>query len=198
MRNSLLFVVILSLFAFTALGASFWASYALAGESYSLFDGETLDGWQVLTCEAEVVDGCIFIKEGNGVLATEKQYGDFELELEWKALAEDNWDSGVYLRCPLPAEGRPWPEKYQVNIKKGEDGALPGVPSTITSGLCKDREWNHFKITAKGNVLSLEINGEHAWTYEQIEVPEGYICLQAEVPSGGQFLYKNIFIQVLE
>ena len=197
MRHSILFIAIVSAFAFAAVGVSFWASFAQAGESRSLFDGETLAGWQVLTCEAEVVDGCIFIKSGNGVLASERQYGDYELELEWKALAEDKWDSGVYIRCPLPANGRPWPEKYQVNLLKGQEGALPGVPSTITN-LCKDGEWNHFKIIAKGNVVTLEINGEHAWTYEQIEEPEGYICLQAEVPAGGQFLFKNIFIRVLE
>ncbi len=198
MKYSIFFIVCVALFVVAGLSVSLWVDYVHAEEAAKdIFDGKTLDGWQVLKCEAEVVDGCMLMKAGNGVVATEKQYADYVLELEWKALADDNWDSGIYIRCPLPAEDRPWPERYQVNLRKGEEGALPGVASTITD-LCKAGEWNHFKLTVKGSTASLVINGENAWTYDQIQQPEGYICLQAEVPMGGQFLFRNIRLQELE
>lgn len=198
MKYSVFFLVCVALFVVAGLGVSFWVNVVHADETpEKLFDGKTLDGWQVLKCEAEVVDGCILIKSGDGVLATERQYADYVLEYEWKALAEDKWDSGVYVRCELPAEGRPWPERYQLNLDKGQEGALPGVASTVTN-LCKDREWNHFKFTVKGNVGRLEINGQPAWTYDKFQQPEGYICLQAEVKKGGQFLFRNITIREIE
>ena len=61
----------------------------------ALFDGKTLDGWTVITCEATIDNGELLITAGNGLIQTEKKYGDFVLEYEWKALKEDNWDSGA-------------------------------------------------------------------------------------------------------
>ena len=42
----------------------------------TLFDGKSLSGWKVIGCEAEVADGEILLKAGNGVVRTEKKYGD--------------------------------------------------------------------------------------------------------------------------
>lgn len=168
-----------------------------AGEAVSLFDGKTLKGWSVLKCEAEVADGAIFIKGGNGVVATEKQYGDFVLECDWKQLHTNMWDSGIYFRCDLPGEKAPWPKQHQVNLRKGQEGVISGVDKTKAVSLFKRDQWNHFKLTVKGKTAELEFNGEKAWTREGIEPAKGYICLQAEVPQGGQFLFKNITIQEL-
>jgi hypothetical protein len=49
----------------------------------ALFDGKTLNGWTVLKCEATVDNGDILIVAGNGLVQTEKKYGDFVLEFEW-------------------------------------------------------------------------------------------------------------------
>ena len=43
----------------------------------SLFNGKNLDGWTVLKCEAEVVDGNLFIKSGNGLVQSVKKYQNF-------------------------------------------------------------------------------------------------------------------------
>lgn len=163
----------------------------------SLFDGKTLDRWEVLTSEIEVRDECIFIKEGNGILLADKEYGDFTLECDWKALNPEMWDSGIYFRCDMPPEGRPWPTKYQVNMRKELEGSMGGVPHTVTE-LYKPGEWNHFKLTVVGSVASLEFNGEKAWEYDGIETARGHLCLQAEVPGGGQFLFKNVTIVDLD
>ncbi len=95
-----------------------------ADEPVSLFDGKTLKGWDVLTCEVEVQDGAILLKGGNGLVQTKKQYADFVFTCEWKALKPDAWDSGIYFRYTEVPEGRPWPQKYQVNMRKGMEGDL--------------------------------------------------------------------------
>jgi hypothetical protein len=168
-----------------------------AQEPVSLFDGKTLNGWKVVTCEAEVVDGAILLKSGNGFLLADKQYADFVLECEWKALNTEMWDSGIYIRSaelPAPGANFPWPKEHQLNLRKGEEGALPGVDKAKCSALFKKGEWNHFKITVKGDTVELIFNGEKAYTKSGITPAKGYLCLQAEVPQGGQFLFKNITI----
>jgi len=164
----------------------------------SLFDGKTLDGWKVLTCDIEVQDGAIFIKGGNGILLADKEYGDFILECDWKALDPEMWDSGIYFRCGLPPQGRPWPTRYQVNMRKGLEGSMGGAKHTITKDIYKPGEWNHFKLTVRGNTAELEFNGQKAWTNDGIDTPRGHLCLQAEVPGGGQFLFKNVTIVDLD
>ena len=164
----------------------------------SLFNGKNLEGWTVLTCEAEVADGNLLIKSGNGLVQSEKKYLDFVLEYEWKALGADNWDSGVYFRYTSVPEKRPWPKRYQANLLKGKEGNV-GIKGATSKGLIKEREWNKFQLTVKGSNIALMINGKKAWEADGLEDLEaGFIALQAEVPGGGQHLFRNIFITELK
>ena len=174
-------------------------SCSAQGKRVPLFNGKNLDGWTVLKCEAEVKDGNMFIKSGNGLVQSEKKYKNFVLEYEWKALGEDKWDSGVYFRYNEVPKGRPWPKRYQANLLKGKEGDVGGIKGASSKGLLKDREWNKFKLTIKGTKISLMINEKEAWKGEGLEDLEaGFIAVQAEVPGGGQHLFRNIFITELE
>lgn len=174
-------------------------SCSAQGKRVSLFNGKNLDGWTVLKCEAEVKDGNMFIKSGNGLVQSEKKYQNFILEYEWKALGEDKWDSGVYFRYNEVPKGRPWPKRYQANLLKGKEGDVGGIKGASSKGLLKDREWNKFKLTVKGTKISLMINEKEAWRGKGLEDLEaGFIAVQAEVPGGGQHLFRNIFITELE
>ena len=84
-----------------------------------LFNGKDLTGWDVLTCEVDVQDGALLLAGGNGLVQTKEQYTNFILDLEWKALKPDNWDSGIYFRYTKVPPKRPWPARYQANIRKG-------------------------------------------------------------------------------
>ena len=164
----------------------------------SLFNGKDLKGWSILKCEAEVKDGNMFIKSGNGLVQTAKKYQNFVLEYEWKALGEDKWDSGVYFRYTSVPKGRPWPKRYQANLLKGKEGDVGGIEGASSKGLLKDREWNKFKLTVNGSKISLQINGKDAWEGDGLEDLEaGFIAVQAEVPGGGQHYFRNIFITEL-
>jgi hypothetical protein len=169
---------------------------AAAGDDavIELFNGKDLAGWDVTNCVTHIENGTLVLKDGNGFLRTNLKYGDFVLELDWRALKPGAYDSGIYVRSEFPSSrrGRVWPDRYQINLKKGEDGDLVGVASATSRGLVKQGDWNHFKITAVGPKISLEINGKPAWSYDGLKEKTGYIGLQSEVPAGGQFEFKNV------
>lgn len=167
------------------------------GAWVSLFDGKTLNGWQVTGCETVVQDGAILLKSGNGLVRTQKAYRDFVLEIEWKALKPDNWDSGVFFRCDDPPAGKPWPKIYQANLRKGMEGNVNELKGARSEGLTRPGDWNRFKLTVVGATAALEINGKPAWNANGVKNPSGYIALQAEIPGGGQFLFRNIRIREL-
>ncbi len=175
------------------------AEVSAAGKRVSLFNGKNLDGWTVLKCEATVDNGEILLQSGNGLVQTKKKYADFVLDFDWKALADDKWDSGVYFRYNEVPEKRPWPARYQVNLRMGQEGNVGGIEGAINKEKIKVGEWNKLKLTVKGSKLELRINGKQAWKAEGLAEPKsGYIALQAEVPKGGQHRFRNIYITELK
>lgn len=174
-------------------------STAPKAERVALFDGKTLNGWTVLKCEATVDDGDILLVAGNGLVQTQDKYGDFVLEFEWKALRQDRWDSGVYFRYDSVPEGQPWPERHQVNLLRGQEGNVTSLEGARSEGLTKAGQWNAFKLTVRGTKASLFINGVPAWQADGLTGPAtGYIALQAEVPGGGQYRFRNIYLTRLD
>ncbi len=186
------------LFVLAALVPLLTVAASAESKRVSLFNGENLDGWTVLKCEAAVDKGDILIQSGNGLVQTEKKYADFVLEFDWKALADDMWDSGVYFRYARPPRKGPWPPRYQVNLRKGLEGNVDGPKGAKSEGLIKAHAWNTFKLTVQGDKLDLQINGKQAWKAEGLGGPsKGFISLQAEVPQGGQHRFRNIYITEL-
>lgn len=178
-----------------AIAAAIFAPLASAADyAAPLFNGKDTSGWQITTCTVEVQDGNLLLKEGNGFVRTDLQYGDFILELDYKALNTEFYDSGIYIRAPFPGKSaqRAWPDKYQINLKKGDEANLLGLKGGTSTGLIKPNEWNHLKITVQGDTVAMEINGKPAWKASGLDVDRGYIGLQSEVAGGGQFLFKDI------
>lgn len=173
-----------------------WAEEG-AGATVSLFDGQSLQGWHVTGCRAGVEEGALVIQEGNGLVRTDHRYRDFVLELSWKARQAEKYDAGIYIRAPLPAEGKTWPDKHQVNLRQGDEGNLLGFNDARSKGLIKPGAWNHFKLTVVGQTAALEINGQSAWKTSGITEPEGHIGIQVEVPQGGQFEFKDLRVTEL-
>ncbi len=188
-----------NLIVLAVLGASLvMTGLATAGDPVVLFDGKTLDGWDVIKCEAVVQDGAILLKSGNGLVQAKKRYGDFVLEYEWKALDPTMWDSGVYFRYDSVPPGRPWPNRFQVNLRKGMEGDIGGFADGKNTVATKPGEWNQFELTVKGSTASLKVNGKASWKVDGITPAEGLLAIQAEVPGGGQFLFRNIRITELD
>src|SRR5262249_18524824 len=142
----------------------------------------------------EFADGELLLKAGDGFVRTCHPYKDFVLELEYLPVNEDDWDSGIYIRADLPPEGKPWPDRTQINLKRGHEGNLLGFPKAVSTGLTKPKQWNALKITCKGSNVSAELNGQPAWSIDNFEERAGYIGFQSEVAGGGQFRFRNVKI----
>ena len=162
-----------------------------------LFNGKDLTGWQVTGCKAAVEDGMLVILEGDGFVRTDHRFADFILEWSCRPRKADSWDSGVYFRSELPTDGKPWPKRYQINLKQGAEGNAIGLPEAKSTGLVEPGQWNRFKLTVIGDRAALEINGKPAWDVKGVEGTSGYIGIQVEVPIGGQFEFRDLAITEL-
>lgn len=162
-----------------------------------LFDGQTLRGWQVTGCEAVVEEGVLLTKAGDGFIRADHRYRDFILELSYKPRQAEKYDAGIYIRSELPSEGRPYPSKHQINLLQGDEGNLLGFKDARSKGLVKAGEWNSLKLTVIGDQAELQINGSPAWKTNGLAEQEGYVGIQVEVPGGGQFEFKDIYITEL-
>ena len=90
-----------------------------------LFDGTSLDGWQMAGpgSFALLDDGSILSQGGMGLLQYAGQsFRDFVLELEWKA-ERPNANSGIFVRFPQITND-PWyavSNGYEIQIEDGRD-----------------------------------------------------------------------------
>jgi hypothetical protein len=136
----------------------------------SLFNGNDLTGWKS-TGNMKVWGadkGVIFCEGGGGGwLMTEKQFGDYELRLEYKMPKGGN--SGVGLRSPLTGD----PAYQGMEIQLIDDEGWPGglqkwqntgaIYNVVPPKTIKNKpigEWNSMKIVAKGRQITVVNNGE--------------------------------------
>ncbi|HOW67216.1 MAG TPA: DUF1080 domain-containing protein [Candidatus Paceibacterota bacterium] len=185
------------LFMFLSCGQSTCAAEPTPEKGDSLFNGKDLTGWTgVHDVSFEVQEGNLRLIKGMGWLRSDKQYQDFILELECRAL-EPKYDSGIFLRAGL--DGQPWPKDgWQVNLRYDALGGLvkgykPVVPAE--SDEVPVNQWFKLKIEVKSKTVVLHVDGVKAWEYKNIDAERGYIGIQAENKS---FDFRNIRLQELK
>ncbi len=148
----------------------------------ALFNGKDLTGWAAVNdVDFVATNGNLRLVKGMGWLRTEKQYTDFILEVEWRALVPE-YDSGFFIRAGL--EGKPWPnEGWQINLQRGGLGALVKGYKTVVPAETPPmplNQWVKFRIEVRGRKVTLDVDGERTWEYNELEVRPGYIGIQAE------------------
>ena len=184
-----------------------------------LFDGESLDGWRVVngTATFEARDGRIIGTSvrgsPNSFLATDREFSDFVLELEF--LVDPNMNSGVQIRShSLPDYRNGRVHGYQVEIdpsdrrwtgglydeaRRGWLFPLDGHPSAQAA--FRPDEWNHFRIEAVGEHIRTWVNGVLAADVTDPLTPRGFIALQVHsVPDeniGARVQWRGIRIKEL-
>ncbi len=126
------------------------------------------DGWKV-------VDGALTRVAGSGdiVYGTE-EFGDFELELEWKIAEGGN--SGIFFRAGETAERmyHSAPEMQVLDNVKGADnateltlaGANYGLHPSPRDAAKPAGEWNQVRLVAKGSHIEHWLNGRKVVEYE--------------------------------
>jgi hypothetical protein len=150
------------------------------------------------------------VNDGHGKYATtEKDYGDFELFVEYRTVPKA--DSGIYLRgCP---QVQIWDytekEKFNLGADKGSGGLWnnsPGAPGKDPLVLADKPfgEWNKFRILMVGARVSVWLNDklvvDHALleNYYDRKKPlpaRGPIELQTH---GNEIRWRNVFLREID
>lgn len=191
----------------------------------ALFNGKDLTGWKGLVADppkrarmtpeelaeaqqaadaqmAEhwtVKDGVLYYDGQGNSLCTVKDYGDFELLLDWKL--EPKGDSGIYLR------GSPQVQMWDPALRSiGSGGLFNNEKHPNGPLLTADKpigEWNTFHIRMAGEKVTVHLNGqlvvdnvtmENYWERDKPIYPTGQIELQHH---GDPLQFKNIYIKEL-
>jgi hypothetical protein len=184
----------------------------------ALFNGKDLTGWKVLPGGKMEVwgakDGLLFVDgRGGAWLMTEKEYGDFEIRLEFKMPKMGN--SGVALRAPLMGD----PAYQGMEIQLLDDANYKNLRPTQYTGSIYDvvapskqvtkaaGEWQSIQITAKGRQVTVVLNGtkivdanlddyvkEHGKKHPGLSREKGHLGLQSH---DGRVEFKNIYVKAL-
>jgi hypothetical protein len=194
------------------------SAFSAQAQWTSLFNGKDLKGWKQLNGKAkyEVVNGIIVgtavPKEPNSFLATEKDYEDFILELEFQADSTMNF--GIQFRSESRADykdGRV--HGYQMEIDpsdrrwsggiydEGRRLWLYSLEYNPAAGFAYRRAgWNHYRIEAIGKEVRTFVNGVPAAHLVDTMMTRGFIALQVHQvyrpeDVGKQIKWRNIRIQ---
>lgn len=186
-----------------------FVSLSATAQNKSLFNGKDLTGWKIYGTEKWYVDKGELVCESGpdkqyGYFATEKEYKDFELTLEFKQ--ESNGNSGVFFHSQIEgttvsgwqAEVAPL-NNHSGGIYESYGRGWLIQPTTEKEKALKEGEWNKMKIVVKGNVVTTWLNDEEmiSLTDEKIGSRTGKIALQIHDGGGVKVRWKNIFITEL-
>jgi hypothetical protein len=185
----------------------------------NLFDGKTLNGWKQLAGKADykaengTIVGTTVMNSGNSFLVTEKEYGDFVLELDAK-IESTLSNSGIQTRSHFNTNGHTG-KVYgrQLEIDPSERAWSGGIydearrdwlypldlnPKAKTA--FKVGEYNHIKIECIGREMKTWINNiPVAYVIDTVD-KTGFIGLQVHAVTtkeqeGKKVYFKNIKIQ---
>ena len=126
----------------------------------------------------------------NSFLCTEKEYGDFELRLEF--MIDDEANSGVQIRSqsvPTYQDGRV--HGYQIEIDPSDRAWTGGLYDEARRGWLNSLEndaearaafkhgaWNEFRIVCQGDHIRSWLNGVAAADHHDAMTARGFIALQ--------------------
>lgn len=148
------------------------------------------------------------VNDGEGAyLATDKEYGDIELRIDYKTVPKA--DSGIYLRATPQVQIWDYTKeggKWEIGADKGSGGLWnnsPGAPGKDPLVLADKPigEWNSFRIIQVGARTTVYLNDklvvdnatmENFWDRAQPLFRKGVIQLQTH---GGEIRWKNVFVR---
>jgi hypothetical protein len=147
-------------------------------------------------------DGVLVFDGKGDNLCTVKDYGDFELWVDWKI--EPKGDSGIYLRGTPQVQI--WDPGLSVGNAVGSGGLYnnqknPSKPSKVADKPVG--EWNTFHIVMVGEKVTVRLNGElvvdnvileNYWERDKPIYATGAIELQNH---GNTLYFKNIYVKDL-
>ncbi|HSC39321.1 MAG TPA: DUF1080 domain-containing protein [Chitinophagaceae bacterium] len=193
-------------------------AFAQQPQWQNLFNGKDLTGWHQLNGQAKYevkngeIVGTTVPNTPNSFLATDKDYGDFILEIEFKV--DSPMNSGIQFRSestPDYMNGRV--HGYQLEIdpspRKWSGGIYDEARRLWLYSLeynpaakpaFKNGQWNKYRLECIGTSMRTWVNGVPAAHLEDGMTPKGFIALQVHAVSkpgdvGEQIRWRHIRIQ---
>ena len=209
MKYNILFLVLFIAVSASAQNNAKWQS---------LFNGKDLRGWKQLNGKAKyevkngVIVGTTVFGEPNSFLATEKDYGDFVLEVDFKV--DSTMNSGIQFRSlsvPTYRDGRVHGYQFEIDpSKRGWSGGIydearrdwiyTGDLNPSAKHAFKQGMWNRARVECIGNSIRTWLNGVPVAHVIDDVTAKGFIALQVhsinnKKDEGRQISWKNIRIQ---
>ncbi len=162
-------------------------------------DGVMRGGWSV-------EDGAMVFNGVGRSICTAKDYGDFEMYVDWKLTPHG--DSGIYLRgSPQVQIWDPYTKPTEHGSEVGSGGLYnnknnPSKPSTVADKPIG--QWNTFYMKMVGDKVTVKLNGrlvvdnvtlENYWERDKPIYRRGPIELQNH---GNKLYFKNIYIRAID
>ncbi|HEY2958981.1 MAG TPA: family 16 glycoside hydrolase [Actinomycetota bacterium] len=190
----------------------------------SLFDGQSLDGWETAGQGGFVVSGGVLQAAPGGDLgllwSTTPTPADFVLRCDWR-LAQANDNSGVFVRFPNP-NSKGYGNTAYVAVHFGfevqidETGAPDGADQHRTGAVYGEPnqafnlraalpvgQWNAFEVGVQGQTYTVRLNGVQVTRFDNPHAGRGlpggpnaasFVGLQAHT---GAVAFRNILLEAL-
>ncbi len=180
-------------------------SKAQAQDGQALFNGKTLAGWHIIPGgKWEVKDKTIVGKNTkadnrHGLLVSDKQYGDFTVSLQYKAV---KGNSGFYFRVQetgdevgvkgFQAEIDPDRDAGGLYETSGRAWVVQPKPENVKTWY-KPNAWNTMTIKAVGGNITVAVNGKtSAQLTNDTGLRKGHFALQLHGGQDVEVMFRNI------
>jgi hypothetical protein len=187
-----------------------------AGDAIAIFDGKTLHGWEGDTNNWRVEDGSIVAgwierkQPHNEFLATTREFGNFELRLQYKLEGTNGFVNGG-----VQFWSRRVPDNFEVSGYQADLGAetdgnlydesrrnrnLVAAKKETREKALRSGDWNDYRIRAEGAYIQLWLNGVKTVDYTESDktIPQrGIIALQIHGGAYTKVQYRNLVITEL-
>ncbi|HEV2392255.1 MAG TPA: DUF4838 domain-containing protein [Verrucomicrobiae bacterium] len=187
-----------------------------AAEAVPIFDGKSLNGWEGNITNWRVERGAIVGGEldrkqpHNEFLATTKEFGDFELRLQYKIEGSNGFVNGGVQFWSQRVPNNFEVSGYQADLGAATDGNLYDesrrnknlveVPRDILEKALKPGAWNDYRIRAEGSHIQLWLNGVKTVDYMEPDasIPRhGIIALQIHGGAYTKVQYRKLVLKEL-
>jgi hypothetical protein len=194
----------------------FFCTHAVRGQKVwtDLFDGQTLTGWKQVagTAKFQVFRGTIMgtsvPNSPNSFLATEKEYGDFALEMD-VMMDDTSFNSGVQFRShvdPSGNKGTPKVYGYQFELDPSarrwtggiydegrRDWLYPLSLNPKAQSAYKLKDFNRIRIECVGNETRTWVNNVPAAYLVDMLDYNGFIALQVHAASRPELAGQKVY-----
>ncbi len=156
-----------------------------------------LSVWQRVSNEDQSKTELICTRNPRGFLYTNRQFGEFDLNLEWRYVSDPNGNSGILIYTQ--ADERLWPTSIQIQLHQPEAGSVFPSGDAVTDATVRKEglarpvgEWNQCRIVSRSGRIVVNINGRKAAEITGCKPAKGCIAIQSE---GSEVRFRRILIR---